>query len=159
VALTKSTLARVKLLAKWLWAMQQRRWHDPALPSLRQVQNLIRNNPLPLQSGTRPRAYWAAFAGELNKCLSPVRPHLILGNEGLHQHFRPRCLAELLYLTIWRAATDEHSILRECRCCRGLFSVLRTNQKKKYCSRVCKNRFTVRKWRSKQAKKQRRKSQ
>jgi hypothetical protein len=156
VALTKSTLAGVKYLATSLKALQQRRWDDPTLPSIREEQNPIRNDPQPLHGDARARARWAAFARVLNERLSPVRPQLLPAKKGLRQLFRPRCIADLLYLTIWRQATEEDLILRKCRACRGLYSVARTNGKKKYCSPRCKNRATVRKWRSKQAKKERR---
>ena len=63
----------------------------------------------------------------------------------MKQYFLPRCLLDLLYITLWKIAAEDDTVLRRCRSCKGLFSVARTNRKRVYCTRICKNRMNVRK--------------
>lgn len=153
VTRTKGTLDQIKGLAEWLRAMKTERWDDPALSVLSDRQLRMADDT---QGGNRAAAYWAAFAGTLNECLSviTITPQLIAEGAGLRQVFRPRRIADLLYFALWQIADKHDSVLQVCRACRGLYPVSRTNEKKTYCSPKCKNRATVQQWRSRQTRKE-----
>jgi hypothetical protein len=146
---TRHEVGRIKRLAGWLGAMKAGRWRSGSLPSMSEVRKLVPDIPRQLTLGGRSRAYWLAFANELNQALwgCPVRAILLSEGHSVRRHFLPRCLRDVLYLTLWRYASDEDAVLRECLGCHGLFSVSRTNNRKCYCSWACKNRATVRRWR------------
>lgn len=148
---TKEELARIARLAQWLRAMKERKWRDKALPPLDEVRRIVSGVPTRLTPHQRVRAYWLAYANELNQSLwrRPVRTLLLPEGRSVRQYFRPRCLADVLYMTLWNAATDGDSILRQCPGCRGLFTVSMTNQKRRYCGPRCKNLANVRRWRAK----------
>jgi hypothetical protein len=162
VALTRDELRTVGRLARWLSAMQGNRWTSPDIPRL--SERVLRASwGLERKIGrVRRGEAWAAFGHELNQRLDGVAVYPSLGlhlrrvsgrvrNTSVSPELHPRCLRELLWVELWRAATASEVVLRECHGCRGFFSVAVTNHKKRYCSILCKNRAGTRRWYKKPA--------
>jgi hypothetical protein len=147
---TKDQIREVQRLGGWLSALKEQRWRDSAISSNMPERELPRNRKA---WKDRSLLAWKVFAEELNGSLANVPVRLAILPSGLSrrrevkQCFLPRCLLDLLYITLWQIATEDDTVLRRCQSCKGLFSVARTNRKRVYCTRTCKNRITVRRHR------------
>ena len=103
-----------------------------------------------LKSGRETGTTWVEFAGMLNEHLGGVHPSVRLTDHGLGRTFRADRLLDALCFELWDQAT-EGKRLRRCPECRALFPPRRANQR--YCTRLCANRPTVRKWKRAQKRK------
>ncbi len=132
VFLVRKALAELRRLSAWLQAMKDGRWSDPALPTI----------DVPLAK--RIEAYRQRFAVDLNQRLrrSPIRLELEL--DTFNPLFRPKTLADVLFIHLWQHARDDDTVARRCEACGGLFFVSSTNRKRRHCSFTCKNRMTRR---------------
>jgi len=66
------------------------------------------------------------------------------------QLWRPRCLKDVLFLTLWQVAQAEDYEPRQCLRCEGLFFVTTRNSRKQYCSKSCSGVARVNRYRQKQ---------
>jgi len=65
------------------------------------------------------------------------------------QLWRPRCLKDVLFLTLWQVSQAVDFGPRQCLRCDGLFFVTRRNNKKQHCSASCSNAARVNRHRQK----------
>jgi hypothetical protein len=65
------------------------------------------------------------------------------------QVWRPRCLKDVLFLTLWQVSQAVDFGPRQCLRCDGLFFVTRRNSRKQYCSASCNNLARVNRHRQK----------
>jgi len=105
-----------------------------------------------LRSGKDKTTTWAEFASTLNEHLGHVHPALSVAREGPRQTYRVERLRDALWFELWNQATEGRR-LRRCPECRALFCPGRSNQK--YCTHLCANRPTVRRWKRAQKRKTR----
>ena len=105
-----------------------------------------------LKGGREKETTWAEFAKILNEHLGGVHPSVSITDRGVQRTFRAVRLLDVLCFELWDQAT-EGKRLRRCPECRALFIPRRANQE--YCTRLCANRPTVRKWKREQRRKQR----
>lgn len=66
------------------------------------------------------------------------------------QLWRPHCLKDVLFLTLWQVAQIEDYGPRQCRQCEGLFFVTTRNSRQLYCSKSCGGVARVNRYRDKQ---------
>ncbi len=149
---TRHELGRVQSLAHWLSALKEGRWRDRALPTRDDVRRKLKGRVLKRPAASAwPSLHWAAFAAELNGILEgrQLRAGLALVEEGdgLESRLQPRCLVDVLYLTLWQQATRGDEEPRRCQGCDGMFFVRPTNQKQLFCSPRCNTRVKVRRHR------------
>jgi hypothetical protein len=123
----------VELLGEWLSRLRQ--WIE-TLHALRR--------------GKEKQTTWAGFAALLNEHLGGVHPTVSATDRGLQPTFRAERLLDILCFELWDQATGGRR-LRRCPECGALFIPGRANQE--YCTRLCANRPTVRKWKLEQKRK------
>ncbi len=105
-----------------------------------------------LQRRQKTTLTWRALADQLNDALRGAHPAARPAKTGgLEPVFRVERLLDALCVALWEQAADLGHF-RRCPECRALFVPGRANQE--YCSRLCANRPTVRKWRRAQRRKQ-----
>ena len=63
------------------------------------------------------------------------------------QLWRPRCLKDVLFLTLWQVSQAVDYGPRQCLRCEGLFFVTRRNSRKQYCSKSCNDVARVNRYR------------
>ena len=150
--LTSEKLAKFQSLSNWLAALKGRQWKSDALLPFDEVRKMVRGVPDPATRSVRRRAYWIAFGNMLNQELfhRKLVAELLPGRVGLVHYLRVPTLADYLFITLWRLASEEDQVLRRCPGCEGLFRVRVTNRKKRHCSTQCKARLAMRKHRAKQ---------
>ena len=136
VKLTTLCLKKVQRLAKRLETLKQRK--EPRNKAERQK---IARQWRPLLKELRD---------ELHK--RPQQPSLEFGGRevGGVQVWRPRCLEDVLFLTLWQVATATDYQPRQCEHCEGMFFVRHSNERKRFCSKKCKNAASVARYRDKQ---------
>ncbi len=105
-----------------------------------------------LRRGKERETTWAEFAATLNKHLDGVQPRLSVSERSLQRTFAAKRLLDALCFELWDQAT-EGKRMRRCPECHALFTPGRANQE--YCTRLCANRPTVRKWKLEQRRKKR----
>ena len=94
------------------------------------------------ESASRDR--WTRLLKAIRKELHPISVQLDFemrtdptGRARPAQLWRPRCLQDVLFLTLWQVSQAADYGPRQCLRCEGLFFVTRRNSKKKYCSKSC----------------------
>jgi len=65
------------------------------------------------------------------------------------QLWRPQCLKDVLFLTLWQVAQAEDYGPRQCLRCEALFFVTKRNSRKQYCSKSCSGLARVNRHRQK----------
>jgi hypothetical protein len=165
VAQTRKTLADLQGLARWLSAMQHKRWRDRACPTLDEVARMIGDRTAEHWKVSRKASHeilWSAFALRLSSGVeaAPLRatvvgPRLLLDKppwlaaaDALQVGIvaTAESLSQFLYLDLGRRARTDRMVLRLCRGCPIVFPVAVTNRKKLFHDAACKNRFAFRKW-------------
>ena len=154
VALTAECLQKFQRLAGWMEALKRREYTAPAVPSMtalrRRLKGVRRGR---LSDDEKNRIRWQGFVYELRQVLAgrPIQAdyRVINGVPGIEQIWTPRCLADVLFLTLWQHATDGDQQPRRCNNCGGMFFARTSNQRKIYCSYSCKRNASVHRFREK----------
>jgi hypothetical protein len=165
VAQMRKTLVALQGLARWLRAMQHKRWRHPACPTLEEVAHMVGDRSAAYWKVSRkefPKILWSAFALRLSSAVqvaplhaTVVAPRLRLGKPAwLTASDAPQVgivatvesLSQFIYLDLGRRARADRVVLRLCRGCPTIFPVAVTNRKKRYHDPACKNRRAFEKW-------------
>ena len=127
--------------------MKADRWSDASIPRVADLKSIVGLPDARRARGTDRRA-WArrAFATLLNERMTRVvvQTGLRLGAQGLEPSLAPRCLTDLLYLTLLHHSGTDDTVPRRCNGCHGLFFVRVTNHRRTHCGTGCKNTAKMR---------------
>lgn len=141
-----SFLERLGKLALWLEAMQNGRWESANLPKLPAAKKKTRRGTNSGKFPSRRERLRSAFVHKLNELVwqMPLRPAVYLSQRRFEPVLEPRCLKEALAIELWQRATDSRLCLRQCRGCRGLYRVARSNSKRRFCGERCRRAYQQR---------------